>query len=188
MSLNAEFIKAIRSAIPKSIIGIVNAIDEDNSTIDVKPVDGSAMCYSVRLKAVIDTDDVSIIVIPEEGSTVICAPVEHNDKILIVSSYSKVKKVSIKNSNGGRLTIEENGKINLNGDSFSGLVKADELKTQLDKTNQVVNALVESLLGFVPVAGDGGAALKAYAGVQLAGKVTGDYSNIKNTDVNHGSI
>lgn len=70
--------------------------------------------------------------------------------------------------------------------SFGGLTKTKELKTQLDKTNEVVNALVTALTTWTPVPSDGGAALKAFATTQLSGKSVGDYSDIENTSINHG--
>jgi len=188
MSAHAEFIKAIKNAIPKSFIGIVNSVNEDNYTCDVDPVGGGAKFYDIRLKAVVDFEDVSIIVIPEVGSSVVCSPIEHNSNTLFISLFGRIKRVSIKVSSGGSMAIEADGTVKLNGDSFSGLVKSDELKSQLDKTNAVVNAIVEALTSWVVAPSDGGAALKVFATALLAGKVTGDYSDIKNEAVQHGSI
>jgi len=74
----------------------------------------------------------------------------------------------------------------LNG-SYGGLVKAPELKEQLDKTNEVVNAIAQTLQTWTPVSNDGGAALKTAAIAALTGKVVGDYSNIENDKVSHGT-
>jgi hypothetical protein len=71
--------------------------------------------------------------------------------------------------------------------SYGGLVKAPELKIQLDKTNEVVNAIVNALTTWTPVANDGGAALKTAATATIGTKVVGDYSNIENEDITHGT-
>ncbi len=75
----------------------------------------------------------------------------------------------------------------LNG-SYGGLTKTQELKTQLDKTNAVLQAVVDSLKNWTVVANDGGAALKAFFNIQLGIKVVGDYSQIENDKITHGTV
>lgn len=77
-------------------------------------------------------------------------------------------------------------KILLNGDDNGGLVLANELKTQLDKTNEVVNAIVTALTTWTPVPNDGGLALKTFATAQLTGKTVGNYNNIQSDTIFQG--
>jgi len=77
-------------------------------------------------------------------------------------------------------------KILLNGDENGGLVLANELKTQLDKTNEVVNAIVTALTTWTPVPNDGGLALKTFATTQLTGKTVGNYNNIQSETIFQG--
>lgn len=72
--------------------------------------------------------------------------------------------------------------------SYGGLTKTQELKTQLDKTNSVVQAIVDTLQQWTPVSNDGGAALKAFFPTKLLTKTVGDFSGIENDKVTHGTI
>jgi hypothetical protein len=72
--------------------------------------------------------------------------------------------------------------------SYGGLTKTQELKTQLDKTNAVVNAIKNALTTWTPVANDGGAALKAAATAAIGSLTVGDYSDIENDKITHGNI
>jgi hypothetical protein len=71
--------------------------------------------------------------------------------------------------------------------SFGGLTKTPELKIQLDKTKEVVDAIKDSLTNWTTVPNDGGAALKTFFAGQIAGKNTGDYSDIENDKITHGN-
>jgi hypothetical protein len=71
--------------------------------------------------------------------------------------------------------------------SFGGLTKTQELKTQLDKVNAQLQAVVSSLTSWVPVANDGGAALKTYFAGQIAGKPAGNFASIENSNITHGA-
>jgi hypothetical protein len=106
--------------------------------------------------------------------------------IIVPSIDSQVLVMYSKNVNPIVIQHSFIDKILLNGDENGGLVLANELKTQLDKTNQVVNALVQAITTWTPVAGDGGTALKVFATTQLTGKTVGDYSNIKSTTIFQG--
>lgn len=76
--------------------------------------------------------------------------------------------------------------IQLLDGSLGGLTKTQELKTQLDKLNNQLQAVISSLQNWIPVPNDGGAALKTYFNTQISGKVAGDFSNIENANITHG--
>jgi hypothetical protein len=73
----------------------------------------------------------------------------------------------------------------INDGTNGGLVNWPAAKEQLDKTNEVVQALVDALKNWVVVPNDGGAALQAYATAQLAGKAIGDFDDLEDTKVKH---
>ncbi|MGF7108265.1 hypothetical protein [Treponema pedis] len=78
-------------------------------------------------------------------------------------------------------------KISLNGDSFSGLVKADELKTELDKMTVRIDGIINALKTAAVTPQDGGAAFKTNIVSALTTLVNKEnFSNIKNTNVVHG--
>lgn len=119
-----------------------------------------------------------------------------NDGIIQIPSIGSIVKVCvcsgidfpfiIQFSDLDKVVILTDISIQFNDGSFGGLTKSNELKTQLDKTNDVVNAIVNALTTWNPVPNDGGSALKAFAISQLSGKAVGDYSNIKNNSITHG--
>jgi hypothetical protein len=157
----------------KQILGIKDAYTDiipctvksvTGNTCDVTPIDGSPNVLGVRLSS--ESDNTNFLPIPSVGSVVIVGMIDNEMGVVIM--FGKLDSIKI------------------HGDQYGGLTKTQELKTQLDKTNQVLQAVVNSLTGWTPVANDGGASLKAYASTQLAGKTIGDYSNIENTSVKHG--
>lgn len=84
------------------------------------------------------------------------------------------------------IECEESELIQLNDGELGGLVKAEELKIQIDKNTLALKTLQDVFKAFVPVPSDGGAALKvalntAYTALQLA-----DLSNVQNEKITHG--
>ena len=107
-----------------------------------------------------------VLYTPAEGSTVLLAKISDFDFAVIM--FSELSEVKF-----------------LDG-SFGGLTKTKELKTQLDKSNEVLQLIAQALTTWTPVSNDGGAALKAAVTAALAGKAVGNFSNIENENVTHG--
>ena len=146
----------------------VLSVDLEAMTAKVAPIAAEDVpIYSVRLAAT-DAPAHGVICVPVVGSTVLVASIGTKWQAAYVAMVSEVEVVWIR------------------GDQFGGLVKAPELKTQLDKTNAVVLALMQTLLTWAPVPGDGGAALKLAITSALAGKTLGTFVNLENTNVKHG--
>ena len=169
----------------QAFAGKVIAVNVDNYTCDVEPADGGSVFRSVRLKASIDNDDNGIVTIPEVDSYVLVSTIGNNKNYAYVSIFSKVKSYLIKCSNGVKIEIKDNGEVHLNGDGLGGLVKVAELKTQLDKNTQLLEAIQNVFNSWTPVPNDGGAALKA-ASTSFTTMPTANLSNIENEKVKHG--
>lgn len=144
----------------------VKDVDTENLTCTVLPVDGPEI-YDVRLKAGIDGVNDGVVQIPAADSTVLIAMIGNDAENWFVLAFSEVEETLI---NGG-----ENG----------GLINIETLIEQLNKTNEVVNAIKDSLLNWTPTPNDGGAALKTYAATAIGSKVTGDFSNMEDEKVKH---
>lgn len=100
----------------------------------------------------------------------------------------------------GRVTMDVDGDINLKtnntdfnvksryinfdskrlkiGTGSEPMVLGGELKKQIEKTNEVLEIIKDSLLNWVVVASDGGAALKTYVTTKLTGKEIGNFDEI----------
>ena len=157
-----EYFKAPVQVFP----GTVKAVDEAKMMCTVEPVDGPEI-FEVRLKAAIDEVKDGIVEFPKLNSTVLVGMIGNSMNTCFVVRCSEVDKVVFFGGQKG------------------GLVNWPDVKTELDKTNEVVNALVQSLTQWTPVANDGGAALKTYATTQLSGKQVGNYTNKEDTKVLH---
>lgn len=144
----------------------VKSVDTENLTCVVELTDETEIS-DVRLKAAIDGVQDGIVQIPAVDSTVLVASIGNKVSVRCIIMVSEVSEVLI---NGG-----DNG----------GLINIQTLIAELNKTNAVVDALKDSLLNWTPVPNDGGQALKTYAGTQLAGKDTGDFSNMEDEKVKH---
>jgi hypothetical protein len=143
----------------------VKTVDMSAKTCVCAPVNGDADFIDVRLQA--DPGN-GILVEPKVNSVVMVQPI--NPHTGYISMFSAVESIKF-----------------LDG-SFGGLTKTQELKTQLDKTNEVVQAIVDSLKNWVVVPSDGGAALKTFFNTTLGAKQKGDFTNIENTKITHGNV
>ena len=88
--------------------------------------------------------------------------------------------ISDKNINiqSDREIVLSSDKLLVHGANES-MVKGDTLKNELDKTNSVVQAIINVFNKWVPVSMDGGSALKVAMKIGLTGKSLGNYEKIK---------
>lgn len=147
----------------KTILCTVSDINESDRTCTCSPINGDADILEVRLQSTVGG---GVYLKPVEGSLVLV--IMANDTLGFVVLTSELEEV-----------------VFFDG-TFNGLVKADTLKSELDKTNAVVQAIVDSLKNWTVVPTDGGAALKAFFTTTLGIKTVGDFSDIKNEKVKHG--
>jgi hypothetical protein len=161
----AETIRMIanKDRLPFGSVCKVLSVDAGAATCVCEPIDDSADIEDVRLQP---SPASGILTIPVVGSMVIVQM--RNDVEGFVAMFSEVDSIRFRDG------------------SFGGITKTQELKTQLDKTNQVLQAIANTLTTWTVAANDGGAALKAAAIAALAGKVVGDYSGIENGNITHG--
>ncbi len=77
--------------------------------------------------------------------------------------------------------------MEFNGGSNGGLTNTPELKTQLDKTNELLQAIITVLSGsLIPEPGNGSpSALQTALKAVITGKTLGDYSQIEDTKITH---
>jgi len=161
-----EALKARFGAPVQCEIATVESVDEDKASCVVTLADGTEI-EDVRLKASIDEDmHDGLVQIPGVGSSVVVGLIGNDLSTRFVMLFTVVTKVVFF---GGARPI----------------VDWPAIKAELDKTNEVVQALADSLTGWTPVANDGGAALKAYATSQLSGKAVGNYEDKQDDKILH---
>jgi hypothetical protein len=158
------------------VVGKVISVDKSSMTCDIDLQTAPNM-IGVRLRSVIDGKEQGILVVPKIGSNVLVGLIDNRKQSAFVIGFGEVENV--------RVLCDD---IELAGNSFGGLVKVEELKSQLNKTNQ----LLQSILGIfngapIPEPGNGSpSALQAALKGAVTGKVLGDFNNLENKKVKHG--
>lgn len=162
-----------RLAKAKPVFPILAEVIEvnDDKTVDVRPLSDEPEFYEVRINADIQASS-GVRIVPRKGSKVFILPVNRETAIVVMTS--EAEKILIDCDN-----------VIFNGGESSPLVVWNSLKAELDKTKEVVEALVKSLTEFTPGSSDGGAALKVYANAQLAGKTVGNYDGLEDNKIKH---
>lgn len=164
--------------------GDVISVDRDTLTIDVKLVSGHVLS-GVTLDVVVGGGS-GILVFPAVGSVVSLGFVEGRVEIPFVIGYTRVDAVEmVIGADGGDLTNVkiEDGVVEINGGALGGLVVSGDVAAKLNDLERDVNALKQVFAGWVPVANDGGAALKgavgSWSGHQLALTMAEELENDK---------
>jgi len=158
-----DFIRR-RAGIMSAVVCKVNDVDAAKKTCVCAPVNGDALIPAVRL--IQAQESKGFLILPKKGSFVVVSYL--GDGSAYVAMFSDVDEVQ------------------LDGDKFGGLIKIQELKTQLDKMNAQLKAVTDSLGQWIPVANDGGAALQAFFNTAFIGKAAASFNDIENTKVKHG--
>ena len=113
-------------------VGKVISVDENKMTCDVD-LQNSPDLFDVRLRAVIDSNERGILIVPKINSYVLVGLIDNNIQSSFVCAFTEVDKY--------RLLIDE---IVLSGDSFGGLVKVNELTQKLNALESSVNQLTQT--------------------------------------------
>lgn len=154
------------------------SVDWDNKTMNVEGIEDELEIFDVLLgleyyflKPVINT--ICLIGIIENEET----------QCFLISANS-VELIEISDKTGFKIILN-NGNLTINGDSFSGIVKAPELKTQVDKNTALLEKMKTVFSQWTVVPQDGGQALKTLS-AQFTSMETADLSNIENKKIKHG--
>lgn len=179
----------IKKLLPKPIrSGKVVAVNMDNFTCDVDPNDGGAELQDIKLRPVVDDSKLGLILIPAVGSEVKVCQSDNLEHSMFLIQYGEIEQVLFEHKSGTTIKIDKEGSVLLNGDSFGGIVKAKELQSQLNKTNQKLDAMFKIINGTpIPEPGSGSpsafqTALKAATSSLQLGK----YNEIENLKIKHG--
>jgi hypothetical protein len=113
-------------------ICIVKSVDEAKSMCECEPINGGAP-YFARLRALVEAEDKSPLLVPVKDSVVIVATFNKNSAEAFVLGYTEVEKVKI---------LTSKGEVWLNGDNFGGVVKIKEVTAKLNALENAHNALV----------------------------------------------
>lgn len=152
----------------------VISVDLSAKTCVVSPSDGGPNILDVRLEADEDTSNKGFFVVPAVDSLVGITFMSKEESF--ISVWTQIDKV-----------IATQGLWQFNKGENGGLTITPELKSQLDTTNSLLQALIDIISG-PPInePGNGApSALQAALSEAITGKNLGDYSGIENEDVVH---
>lgn len=158
---------------------IVTEVDWDAKTATVKGVIDDLEFYDVLLGTG------SSYIKPEIGSLCLIGVILSNDAQTFLINAASIEGFEIIDKTGFKCSLN-NGLMTINGESYGGIVKAPELKNQVDKNTLLLKKIQEVFSQWTPSPNDGGAALKGLVS-QFTTLQRADLSNIQNEKIKHGN-
>ena len=154
----------------KTFLAFVEENYPNKDYIDVKDLSGT-IYPDVRKRAAIGTGNDAkkgIVITPVPGSSVIVSRIGDSDELFVVM-FSEVESIVIDGGENGGLTI------------------APTLVQELNKNNELLQAIITVLSGpQIPEPGNGSpSALQTALKGAISGKKLGDFSNIENKKIKH---
>jgi len=125
-----------------------------------------------------------LIQIPKAGSHVIISTLHNEEGDYFVSLFGEIEEVILITENKERVKITSSEVVFDSGEN-GGLIKIEELKSQLNKNTQAIQKILDVFSGWTPVVQDGGAALKTQATSNLTGLQLANFANIENDKIKH---
>lgn len=188
MKAEALIARAIRAAVKTEIPvivteGVVVSVDRATQTCNVEREHKTEL-FNVRLNAFLEAGDDVLTIYPKEGSKVLCIIIENDPTDAYILNSTDIEEISGQ-IGGAKLNWTKDGFV-LNGGEIGGLVKASELKTQLEKLTARVDGIINAIKTAVPVTGDGGAGLQTTMKAALALLIEKEsFASLENNKVKH---
>ena len=179
-----------------ALVCTVDAVDKSARTIDCSPINEGAPLLGVNLQANQESE-CGVCLFPEIGSYVVVGFVADGAAgVVLLTEKIESAEVAIGDTSavisadGVRINVGDisanlsKSAVTLNGGDFGGLVKVEDLTKRLNLIENDINELKNIFAtGWVPVAQDGGAALKTavsdWCGSILTPSKRNDYENTK---------
>lgn len=175
-----ELLKEVVDADPNlPITGTVKSLEGDSCTVNLGDID----ITDVKLRATLNENDDYVVFRPKVGSSVLMLSLSGRTDNLTVVKVDQLDSMDIKMGDI-KLHIDSQG-IKINGDNFGGIVKAGELKNQVDKNTAVLKSIQQAFSSWSVAQGDGGSVLKGLSS-SFANMQRADLSHIENEKVKHG--
>ena len=156
------FNRLLRSNATNAVIFTAQVVEVQDKTCTVKI--GTLTTTDVRLCAVVNDNEASLIVKPKEGTQITVADLSNGQmRDLVVIKYDEIDTITI---NGGKL---------------GGLTITPELVANLGKMTARINGIIDAIKNAPTVPQDGGSAFKAAIVTALNGLVdVENFSKIEN--------
>ena len=165
-------------------VGKVSNIDESKRICDIS-IDEDITLSNCRLNAIIDSYENHLLIVPKNNSMVAFITVGGKLTEPLIIAYSEIEKVLL--TIGESDILIEDGKIEMNGGNLGGLIKLQQLESNLDKLKKYVEDLATmASSAMAPMAAlDGGASVATFNTNWGAMKATFSFDDMEDTKITH---
>ena len=165
-------------------VGKVSNIDESKRICDIS-IDEDITLSNCRLNAIIDSYENHLLIVPKDNSMVAFITVGGKLTEPLIIAYSEIEKVLL--TIGESDILIEDGKIEMNGGNLGGLIKLQQLESNLDKLKKYVEDLATmASSAMAPMAAlDGGASVATFNTNWGAMKATFSFDDMEDTKITH---
>lgn len=165
-------------------VGKVSNIDESKRICDIS-IDEDITLSNCRLNAIIDSYENHLLIVPKDNSMVAFITVGGKLTEPLIIAYSEIEKVLL--TIGESDILIEDGKIEMNGGNLGGLIKLQQLESNLDKLKKYVEDLATmASSAMAPMAAlDGGASVTTFNTNWGAMKAAFSFDDMEDTKITH---
>jgi hypothetical protein len=178
--------KMIRRAVPMQVLPMkVVSVDKEKATCVLKEED-SDQFEDVRLKSVIDDNNLGVVLYPKVGSYVLVGKIANDENNLTIIKINELESALISISDAFKCDLKPNGDLILNNGNNKGLVILDKAKSNLEKLKDYLDA-VENGAGAIATALDSlvpGTSL-TYNAITEPAKAACVFVDMENTKIKH---
>lgn len=165
-------------------VGKVSNIDEDKRICDIT-IDDDLKLNNCRLNAIIDSYSNKLLIVPKDNSMVAFIAIGGKLTEPLVIAYSEIEKILL--TIGESDILIEDGKIEMNGGNLGGLIKLQQLESNLNKLKKYVEDLATmASTAMAPMAAlDGGASVTTFNTNWGATNAAFSFEDMEDTKITH---
>lgn len=165
-------------------VGKVSNIDEDKRICDIT-IDDDLTLNNCRLNAIIDSYSNKLLIVPKDNSMVAFIAIGGKLTEPLVIAYSEIEKILL--TIGESDILIEDGKIEMNGGNLGGLIKLQQLESNLNKLKKYVEDLATmASTAMAPMAAlDGGASVTTFNTNWGATNAAFSFEDMEDTKITH---
>lgn len=183
--------KALRRLIDKRQVAQLitgTVVKVSGHACDVDPDDGGPTLFDVRLKVALNSVQTGFYAIPKNGSRVVLGVIDGDGNKMVVLGVETPEKLIAIADGDASVELLPGGIVKVNGDSYGGLVKVQELRSELQKVTTFLTTIRQAIAAAPVAPNDGGASFKASVSTALSSLQLPTYQQIESTKVKHGGV
>lgn len=175
-----------RRQVAQLLTGKVTAVN--GYACDVDPDDGGPTLYDVRLKVALNNVQTGVYGLPKAGSRVLVGLLDGDENKAVALAAETIEKYVLHVDGGAKVELKPSGALELNGSSYGGLVKVQELRAELEKVSTFLNGIRQAVNTAAVATDNSGATFKSNLIAAMAPLQLPNYSNIESNKTKHGGV